>query len=200
MPDVLALPWLLPAPADFRRRLKALRSVDAPAAADLIALASYGLDLSALSSLGKLAAAQRDALIASGRLRSVKLGIAATHTADLIADVLPATGLRHSLQVQTLQTDYGQIAQQVLDPASALAQWNPDFVFLALDAAALGLARPQFDAGDAEPSVPRSIMLHPCAMACGQMSVRWPYSTHWPRRLTVCLAATITAFRDRRAG
>lgn len=153
MPDVLALPWLLPAPADFRRRLKALRSVDAPAAADLVALASFGLDLSALSSLGKLVAAQREALIASGRLRSVKLGIAATHTADLIADVLPATGLRHSLQVQTLQTDYGQIAQQVLDPASALAQWNPDFVFLALDAAALGLARPQFDAGDAEAAV-----------------------------------------------
>ncbi|HQS68469.1 MAG: hypothetical protein B7Y36_17780 [Novosphingobium sp. 28-62-57] len=153
MSDVLALPWLLPAPADFRARVRALKAADAVTAADVVALAAYGLDLSQLGSLGKIVDARRDDLGAEGRLRPVLLGIAATHTLDLVAEALPATALRHGLLVDTVQTDYGQLAQAVLDPASSLATAKPDFVLLALDAGALGLARPQFEAEAAEAAV-----------------------------------------------
>ena len=153
MSDVLNLPWLLPAPADFRDRLKRLRSAQTVASSDLVALATLGLDLSQLGALGKLLDARREALEAEGRLRPVRLGIAATHTVDLLAAALPATGLRHGLLIDTVQADYGQIAQEVLDPASSLARAKPDFVMLALDAAALGLARPEFEADAAEAAV-----------------------------------------------
>ncbi|MFN3469052.1 MAG: hypothetical protein ACK4Z7_05060, partial [Novosphingobium sp.] len=136
MADLLALPWLLPAPADFRARVRTLRSAqgagEAVRTADLVALAGHGLDLSQLGSLGKIVDARRPSLRDEGRLRPVLLGIAATHTLDLVAEALPATGLRHGLLVDTVQTDYGQLAQAVLDPASALAAARPDFVLLAL--------------------------------------------------------------------
>lgn len=157
MADLLALPWLLPAPPDFRARVRALRSAhgagEAVRTADLVALAGHGLDLSQLGSLGKIVDSRRQSLCAEGRLRPVLLGIAATHTLDLVAEALPATGLRHGVLVDTVQTDYGQLAQAVFDPSSALAAARPDFVLLALDAAALGLARPQFEAAAAEAAV-----------------------------------------------
>jgi FkbH-like protein len=153
MADVLSLPWLLPAPADFRSRVRSLKSAESVATADVVALAAYGLDLSQLGSLGKIVDARREALRAEGRLRPVLLGVAATHTVDLVAEALPATALRHGLLVDTVQTDYGQLAQAVLDPASSLAQAKPDFVLLALDAASLGLARPQFEAAAAHEAV-----------------------------------------------
>lgn len=153
MADVLSLPWLLPAPADFRSRVRSLKSAEAVTTAEMVALAAYGLDLSQLGSLGKIVDARRDALRAEGRLRPVLLGVAATHTVDLVTDSLPATALRHGLLIDTVQTDYGQLAQAVLDPASSLAQAKPDFVLLALDAAALGLARPQFEAAAAHEAV-----------------------------------------------
>lgn len=145
MADLLALPWLLPAPADYRARLRSLKSAEGVASADLVGLAGYGLDLSQLGALAKQVEARREALAAEGRLRPVRLGIAATHTLDLVADALPATALRHGLLLDAVQTDYGQIAQEVLDPSSSLAQARPDFVLLALDAAALGLSRPLFE-------------------------------------------------------
>lgn len=153
MADLLSLPWLLPAPADFRTRLRAMKSADAVQASDLAGLATFGLDLSQLGSLGRIVDSRRDALRAEGRLRPVRLGIAATHTLDLVADALPATALRHGLLLDTVQTDYGQIAQAVLDPSSTLAAARPDFVLLALDAAALGLSRPQFERAAAEAAV-----------------------------------------------
>lgn len=153
MSDPLALPWLLPAPEDFRKRLKAVRGAEQVRAVDLARLAAFALDLSQLGAVGKVVNEHRDALHREGRLRSVKLGIAATHTFDLVASTLPATGLRHGLLVEPVQVDYGQTAQQLLDPASDLARAKPDFVLLGLDAIALGLARPVLETEAAEAAV-----------------------------------------------
>ena len=153
MSDPLSLPWLLPAPEDFRTRVKAIRNADQPDLHKAIGLSAFGLDLSQLGQLGKLIEARRGEFAGSGRLRPIRLGIAATHTADLVADALPGTGLRHGLLISTHKVDYGQSAQALLDSNSSLARAKPDFVLLAFDALALGLARPFFDKVEAEAAV-----------------------------------------------
>ena len=153
MSDPISLPWLLAPPADFRARLKAARSADRLDPVELSRLATFGLDLSQLGQLGRLVAGNHELLASSGRFRPVRLGIVATHTADLVAEALPATGVRHGLLVTTRSVDYGQMAQALLDPESQLALAEPDFVLLALDSFALGLARPLFDEVEAEAAV-----------------------------------------------
>ena len=153
MSDPLSLPWLLPAPADFRARIKAARTAEDLDPRAATGLAAHALDLSQLGQLGRLLAARPDEFAGMGRLRPITIGIAATHTADLVAEALPGTGLRHGLLVTTHQVDYGQTAQALLDSKSSLAEAKPDFVLLALDALALGLARPFFDQAEAEAAV-----------------------------------------------
>ena len=153
MIDIIHLPWLLPAPVDFRKQAKALRAADPVDPAAIMACARYALDLSQLGQLARLVEGHGLALAASGSVRPLKLGIVASHTTSFLADALPGTGLRHGLLLSTITSDYGQIAQQLLDPGSALASGKPDFVLLALDAQALGLARPILDEGKAAEAV-----------------------------------------------
>lgn len=153
MIDPASLPWLLPAPADFRSKVKGLRKSAECPLAEALKLSNHALDLSQLGQLGKLVEERRADLARPGRLRAMRIGIAATHTADLMAEALPSTGLRHGLLIDTFQVDYGQTAQSLLDPHSGLAAAKPDFVLLALDALALGLARPFFDKAEGEAAV-----------------------------------------------
>ena len=150
--DPFALRWLLAPPEDFRARLKELRRDSESDVAALRALAGRSLDLSQLGQLGKTMAARRDDLFATG-LRPLRLAIAATHTVDFLVDALAATGLRHGLIIDSYQTDYGQTAQAMLDPASELFAFKPDFVLLAFDPLALGLAQPRLDEGGGEEAV-----------------------------------------------
>jgi FkbH-like protein len=156
MRDPFGLPWLLPAPADFRTRLKAIRAAAPFDPAALRALVQTALDATQLEQASRVVTARRDDLTGTG-LRPLRLAIVATHTAKGIAYALPAAGLRHSLLLDVDLADYGQAAQQLLDPASTLAQGRPDAVLLALDAQALGLARPCLDAVEAEATVTRAL-------------------------------------------
>lgn len=148
----LDLPWLVPAPANLRRWIKAIRTDASADAGELIAISRFGLDGNQLGQLGKAIAARRDDLVATS-LRPVRLAIAATHTLDLMVEALPATGLRHGVLIDIYQADYGQNAQAVLDPGSTLHAFAPDLIWLAFDAAALGLARPRLDAEGGEQAV-----------------------------------------------
>src|SRR5690606_23025319 len=96
---------------------------------------------------------RRDDLANSGKLRPLKLGIAASHTIDFVSEALPATCLRHGLLIDIHQVDYGQGAQQLLDGQSALAAWNPDFILLSFDRAAPNPASPRLDAPEAKGAV-----------------------------------------------
>jgi FkbH-like protein len=156
MRDPFGLPWLLPAPADFRTRLKAIRTADVFDAAAFRLLVQTALDATQLEQASRVVGAHADVLAGAG-LRPLRLAIVATHTAKGIAHALPAAGLRHGLVVSVDLADYGQAAQQLLDPASTIAQGKPDAVLLALDPQALGLARPCLDRAEAEATVTRAI-------------------------------------------
>jgi FkbH-like protein len=156
MRDPFGLPWLLPAPADVRTRLKAIRVAEPFDAAALRALVQTALDATQLEQASRVVTARGDDLTAAG-LRPLRLAIVATHTAKGIAYALPAAGLRHGLLIEIDLADYGQAAQQLLDPGSALAEGKPDVVLLALDATALGLSRPCLDGVEAEETVTRAL-------------------------------------------
>jgi len=154
--DPFALPWLLPAPADFRARLKAIRTADPIDAGALRALVQTALDATQLEQASRVVSARVGDLAGAG-LRPLKLGIVASHTAKGIAYALPAAALRHGLLLSVELADYGQAAQALLDPGSSLAQSRPDAILLALDAQALGLARPCLDPAEAEATVTRAL-------------------------------------------
>jgi len=156
MANPTELSWLLPAPSDFRACVKALRKDGDSDARQAVRLANHALDLSQLGQLGKAVKQRRDDLAKAG-LRPARLAIAATHTLDLLVEALPASGLRHGVLIETLQADYGQTAQAVLDPASPLNAFDPQFTLLALDPQALGLAQPILEESAAQQAVQSAI-------------------------------------------
>jgi len=156
MSDPFALPWLLPAPADFRARLKAVRTAEPLAPAALRALVQFALDATQLEQASRVVTARAEDLAGAG-LRPLRLGIVASHTAKAIAYALPAAALRYGVLLSVDLADYGQAAQALLDPGSALVQSRPDAILLALDAPALGLARPYLDPAEAEATVTRAL-------------------------------------------
>lgn len=160
------LPWLLPAPDDFRARLKALRGAETADLAALRALAARGLDTTQSEQLSRVVTARADEFADTARMT---LGIVSSHTVSVIARTLPAAALRHGLVLTVHETDYGQAAQELLDPHSRLASLRPDAVLLAFDPQALGLDRPRLDPDAAETAVTAAIA-HVRALCAGARS------------------------------
>ena len=139
MTNPFGMPWLLPAPNDFRVRAKGLINCVSPDEAEVRRLAAFALDLTELGMLGKAVLSHREFLIAKAGYTSLKLGIVASHTMDYLAAALPGTGLRHGLLIDVVLASYGQAAQELLDPGSDFATQNLNCVLLAFDFRALGL-------------------------------------------------------------
>jgi FkbH-like protein len=141
MTNPFGMPWLLPAPGDFKVRAKALINSGSPCEVEFRRLAAFALDLNELGTLGKAVRKHREFLIAQAGYTSLKLGIVASHTMDYLAAALPGTGLRHGLFIDPVLAGYGQAAQELLDPKSNFATQNLNFVLLAFDFRALGFSR-----------------------------------------------------------
>lgn len=131
------LEWLLPPPADFRQRVRALRDAIAAgsldgAEAELTALANFALGLSQLEQLAKTARAYAQAA-PKGALRRMRLGLLGSGTQDMLPPALVATGLRHNLLLDVVIADYGSALQAACDPDSAFRAADPDFVLVSSD-------------------------------------------------------------------
>ncbi len=150
------LPWLLPPPEDFRRRVKALGASGAPDMAELRRLAATAMTVDQLGLLGKIVPAVRDAAAKAG-FTPLRLGLVGSHTLDYAAQALVATGLRHGLLLELVRADYGQVMQSVLDPSSAIGRAGADAVLVSLDPAMLGLATAQLAPGEAEAAVEQAV-------------------------------------------
>lgn len=121
--------WLPRAPGDFRARLKAVPQ--GPQAGPVLrALAGHGLDGNQLAGLARRLAVAEAELATLTRFR---LGLVGTGTLDLLAPQIAASALRHGLHLTCVTTPYGQAAQTLFDPASALCQARCDAVLLAFD-------------------------------------------------------------------
>ncbi len=132
------LSWLLPAPVDFRKQIKALADGAAPMnGAALTGLATHALDLNKLTQLDRLL--ERTTEIEPGPLAPVRLAVLADATAEYIASAIRASALRHGILAELYLPDYGQAAHEVLTPDSGLARFGADMVLLAFDYRSLGL-------------------------------------------------------------
>ena len=146
------MPWLRPAPLDFRAQLKQ----DDAAPHSLRRLADFELDVGQLGKLSAAIARGRQELESLGTFAKMRLGVVSSHTIDYIMDALPATALRHGLLLTCVGGGFGQVAQNVLDPNSPL-NGNVDAVLLALDAKMLGLDRAHLAEGASEQVVDNAI-------------------------------------------
>jgi FkbH-like protein len=127
------LPWLPRLAPDFRARLAAIAGGAAAGAGPALqALATQYLGLSQALALAQ--ALER--LRAHGpvaRLQPFRLGLASNATTDLLKPLLIASALRYGLALEIIAGDFGQVAQQAMDPGSVLNRVRPDAVLLALN-------------------------------------------------------------------
>jgi FkbH-like protein len=157
MSNPFGMPWLLPAPSDFKARAKALASSASPDESEARRLAAFALDLNELDALGKVVRRHGEFFISSVGFAPLKLGIVASHTMDYLAAALPGTGLRHSILLDVVLAGYGQAAQELLNPDSSFAAQHLDCVLLAFDYRALGLDRVFLKKEEAEEVVSAAI-------------------------------------------
>lgn len=149
---IIDLDWLLPAPGDFRGRLKALRADAADGHAideQLHALASHRLDLNQLAQLGRLAAAD----VPPGTLARLRLGLVGAGTLDLLADAIAGSAPRHRVRATLVTGEYGNAVRDCIDPQGPLLSADLDALLLVPDHHMLGLARPCLTPADADAAV-----------------------------------------------
>ncbi len=133
------LPWLLPAPDDFRDQCAELKSATDLSATDLsAAVQALALRKLTLNQATRLAGVLDDLPDWQARLQSAgmahyRLGIASNCTFDLIVPAIVAAGLRHGVVIDCVISDFDQAVQQSLDPDSLLNQSQLDAILIALD-------------------------------------------------------------------
>ena len=65
--------------------------------------------------------------------KPVRLAVLASSTVDHLLAAIRVAGLRRGIWIETYTPEYGQYAQDLMDPASALHRFRPDVVLFALD-------------------------------------------------------------------
>jgi FkbH-like protein len=126
------LEWLLPPPADFRQRCRAIASDAVPGRA-IARLAAYSLDENQLRHLASAIDTARAAGKPFTPLTPVTLGLLGNATLEPLVPALIATAARHGIDLQCIEAGYAQTLQEALLPDSIINRANPDAVLLALD-------------------------------------------------------------------
>jgi FkbH-like protein len=152
------LDWLKEAPADFRARLKALRSeltTASPAYVEeqLYKLALTRLDINQLTQLAHTVEAYLAQRPAAGPLARASLGLIGAGTLSLLAPAIVASALRHRVLCHIVLGDYGRAMQDALDETSSLKSAGLDMVLVIPDHRMLGLDRPVFADGAAKATI-----------------------------------------------
>lgn len=149
------LQWLPKPPADFRERLRALRTELKGQATDglferIVALASHALDETQLNQMARFARELDEAGAKPAAMNAVRLGLLGDGTLSLLAPAIAGSGLRHGLLLDVVQGAYGSAVQEAMDPSGPLHSAGLDMLLIASDARSLGLARAADNPEDAE--------------------------------------------------
>ncbi|MBS0366446.1 MAG: HAD family hydrolase [Proteobacteria bacterium] len=148
------LPWLPRLSPQFRADLAALEaSPPADWGLALRALATQHIGLTQATALASSLARLQQAHGGNGSLTGLRLGLASNATVDFLKPMLTASALRHGLALEVISGDFGQVAQQAMDPQSTINRARPDAVLIAVSQAGLplraGAAWPPFAAAPA---------------------------------------------------
>jgi FkbH-like protein len=132
--DVSTLPWLPPAPENFRILCRDVEANPADCGPQLRALAHHALSDSQLAglarTLGKIR--QKDEGRIAG-LHPFKLGLISNATTKLVAPAIMASALRHGINLTLVEAEYNQVMQAATDPESKVIMAAPNAILLALD-------------------------------------------------------------------
>ena len=157
------LEWLLPVPADYRARLKALRAAIAASTDPMIveeelhALSLARLDLNQLGHLAGAAAGHAATAAPHGPLARLRVGLLGSGTLDLLAAAVAGSALRHRVIATVATGDYGSAIRDAIDPSSAFRTKHFDTVIVCLDHRSLGLDQPRANATEARAAVAGAI-------------------------------------------
>jgi FkbH-like protein len=146
------LTWLPAPPSDFSALLRAQTT-----AAGLRALAGHGLDDNQLQKLAKrFAALQAQGADFTG-FAPLTLGVLSNATTQAMAPALIATGLRFGLQINVVEAQFNQVAQEAFSTESSFSGQAFNAVLIALDYRALPLSPCPGDAAKAQQTVRDSV-------------------------------------------
>lgn len=129
-----SLYWL-PEVADWRDRLRAFGKNGAAAWDEAVALANSRLDFIRTNALDQTVAA-----VFGGKpprelaTKPIRLALLGSSTMAHLHAAIRVAGMRRGLWIELYENDYGQYWQELTDPASALREFQPTTVLLALDA------------------------------------------------------------------
>jgi FkbH-like protein len=127
------LHWL-PEISDWRARLRDLTSGPGSVWENAVALAGARINFVLTNALDetlrRLLSAPPDEL----PTKPVRLAVLGSSTLTHLLPAIRIAGLRRSIWVDTYENDYGQYWQELSDPRSALHEFRPTAVLLALDA------------------------------------------------------------------
>ena len=122
------LHWLLAPPLDLKERMQNLFD-----ASDLRQIANYALDTNQLSKLaGKLKALRKNS-VDLRPLAAFKLGVVSNATTKLFSPALMATGLRYGLDLDVVEAEFNQVAQEAFSEESSFTGKAIDTVLIAID-------------------------------------------------------------------
>jgi FkbH-like protein len=125
------LAWLPEPPADCRAQIKALR--DGATGEAIMRLATHALSDTQLTKVSETIGFLSDRGADLSPLTPFRLGIIGTGTLDLLLPALIGTAARHGIRLECVQPEYGQIAQEALDPDSKINRAKCDAVLIAVD-------------------------------------------------------------------
>jgi FkbH-like protein len=151
--------WLEEPQPDFRSQCKLLAGKETISLADLRALCRLRLDLNQLSSLARIIRARKGQISGIDAASSFRLTILGNYTTHYLSDALIATGPRHGLIIDVIETPYDQLAQEVFNTESTLRHSNPDAILLAIDHRPLGVVENLVDAEKARAVVAGALEL-----------------------------------------
>ena len=127
------LHWL-PIVPEWRQRLTALSQAQSPSWIEASALSNVRLNFVLTNRLDQTI----QQIFSSGPIdptfKQVRLALLGSSTLTHLAPAVRVAGLRRGLWIETYETDYGQYLQELADPNSALHEFSPTTVLLALDA------------------------------------------------------------------
>jgi len=148
--DVTELHWL-PLIPDWRARLRALGSDPATAWAEAVALANGRLNFVLTNALDETVRRSFSAMPEGLATKPVRLAVLGSATLTHLLPAIRVAGLRRGIWIETYENDFGQYAQELSDPDSALHGFGPTAVLLSLDGYHLAAGvTAGLDAGGAE--------------------------------------------------
>ena len=129
------LPWLPPAPPDFKDRCKRCVTDGSELARTLRHLAGHALEDINLEHLRRtlVKARARHGESTIPGLRPSTLGCLSNGTSKLIAPALVSTALRYGIDLTTVEGEFDQVLHEATTADSAIARAQPHGILVALD-------------------------------------------------------------------